>query len=264
MRINGLWRWGVLIILWGLFNVGDAAVAVTDRPGAVSASSEAVSVSSTSTEEPPTPQPPLEIYGLLLCSTPGFHCIDVKPGETWFSLWPDPVERDIVMRLNRTNVALKYRHWLVVPDDLKHASYMQLSPLPAHRPATGRPLLYIDLKLFAFGAYDAQGQLLYWGPATGGKPWCDNLKESCQTQLGEYQIYRIQGADCVSSKYPLQTEGGAPMPYCMHYYRGFAVHGSTLSGFTHRSHGCIRLFYEDAAWLNHHFVKLGIPIIVAG
>ncbi len=166
------------------------------------------------------------------------------------------------MHLNRTNVALKYRHWLIVPTDIKHVKWRDLSPFPYHIKPPGHKLLYVNLKKFGFAAYNSQGDLVRWGPATGGKAWCADLGRSCHTAAGDYKIYRMQGADCKSSEYPLSTHGGAPMPYCMHYYRGFAIHASTLSGFDNRSRGCIRLFYNDAKWLAQHFVKIGTKVIV--
>lgn len=203
-----------------------------------------------------------EAYGSSLCALPGFKCIRISPRATWYHMWSDEHKREIVMRLNRTNVALKYRHWLVVPNHLRHVDYMRFSPLPNHVTPTGKKLLLIDLRVFAFAAYDANGDLVYWGPATGGKKWCSDTKEDCQSAVGKFKIYRMQGENCKSSKYPLDTKGGAPMPYCMHYHKSFAIHGSTLSGFNNRSRGCIRLFYSDAKWLNKDFVKLGTKVIV--
>ena len=44
------------------------------------------------------------------------------------------------------------------------------------------------------------------------------------------------------------------MPFCMHFHLGYALHGSEeLPGFR-ASHGCIRMFTEDAHWLNAKFV----------
>lgn len=198
-----------------------------------------------------------------LCDLIGFHCIQVTSTDSWQKLLPDYTQRQIVMRLNRTNVSLRYRSWLVVPNHVANLNYMSLSPFPKHIKAQHRKLVLVDLSKFAFAAYDANGQLVYWGPATGGRKWCSaKHKQSCLSATGRYRIYRIQGANCVSSEYPVATHGGAPMPYCMHYYRGFAIHGSTLIGFENRSQGCIRLFYDDAKWLNHQFVKIGTEVIV--
>jgi len=201
-------------------------------------------------------------YGGELCHLPGFRCIPVSQGVMWANLWSNEHLREIVMRLNRTNVALRYRKWIVVPDHLKNINYMSLSPLPDHVLQTGHRLLIIDLRVFAFGAYDPEGDLVYWGPATGGKMYCSDTQEDCRSVAGKFKIYRIQGENCMSSKYPIDRAGGAPMPYCMHYYKGYAIHGSTLSGFVNRSRGCIRLFYNDAKWLNKDFVKLGTEVIV--
>lgn len=52
------------------------------------------------------------------------------------------------------------------------------------------------------------------------------------------------------------NDGGALMPYCMHFFRGYALHGSyDVPGFR-ASHGCVRMFIEDARWLNEEFIDL--------
>ena len=201
-------------------------------------------------------------YGFKLCEQPGLKCIDVKEGETWYHLFPDKLKREIVMRLNRTNVALKYRKWLVVPATWKEVDYRHYSPLPQHLDTSGHKLLLIDLSKFAFAAYDAKGDQEFWGPASGGKEWCDDLNRSCASVAGKFHIFRKQGEDCTSSTYPIADKGGAPMPYCMHYFNGYAIHASTLMGFVNRSRGCVRLFNDDAKWLNEHFVNLGTRVIV--
>ncbi len=204
-----------------------------------------------------------ERYGLSLCGNSQYRCISVKPHESWFKLFPNLHEREVVMRVNRTNMALSLRRWLVIPKHLNSVNYMSLSPFPKHRDTKGKKLLYVDLGLFAFAAYNKEGNLVYWGPATSGKDLCVNdVNGVCHTATGHFHVYRIQGADCESSKYPLATNGGAPMPYCMHYFRGFAIHGSTLLGFNNRSKGCIRLFNSDARWLNLHFVSIGTNVFV--
>ncbi|MCB1827252.1 MAG: L,D-transpeptidase, partial [Coxiellaceae bacterium] len=189
-------------------------------------------------------------------------CISIQPNQRWASMWRNEHDREIVMRLNRTNVALRYRKWIVYPENLKHVNYMQLSPLPEHMNTDGKKLILVDLRVFAFGAYDEQGDLVYWGPASGGKTYCYDTKEDCRSAAGNFKIYRVQGEECMSSKYPVDRGGGAPMPYCMHYYKGYAIHGSTLAGFVNGSRGCIRLFYSDAKWLNQDFAGIGTEVIV--
>ncbi len=202
-----------------------------------------------------------QYYGAHLCQRPGFQCIKIHPGDTWETLFPNQHQRDIVKRLNRTNVTLGRRNWIVVPSNLHYINPMELSPFPKHRATHGKRILVVKLSQHAFGAYNEAGNLVHWGPISGGKNWCKDVNRSCSTATGHHKIYRKQGAECVSSKYPIKTKGGAPMPYCMHYYKGYALHGSTLPGF-HASHGCIRLFHEDAKWLNKNFLKIGTKVIV--
>lgn len=201
-------------------------------------------------------------YGKELCSYTGFTCRTVKKGDTWKKLFPNPRERELVKRLNRTNMPLHYRSWIVVPDNVKNLDLMDLSPFPHTVKAPGNKLIVVNLKVHAFGAYDAQGNLVHWGPVSGGRDWCEDINGPCNTKIGSFRIINIQGERCQSSAYPIETSGGAPMPYCMHFFRGYALHASTeLPGF-HASHGCLRLFMEDAKWLNKQFVTVGTLVIV--
>lgn len=200
-------------------------------------------------------------YGAHLCSYPEFRCIHIKPGDTWGKLFPNERQRELVKRLNRTNTPLSYRSWIVVPANMSQLDYMDLSPFPNSIKATGQRTVIVNLGLHAFAAYDESGKLVHWGPVSGGKGWCPDAHRYCYTAVGTFHVIRKEGPECVSNKFPMETEGGAPMPYCVYYYRGFALHGSTLPGF-HASHGCIRLFVEDAEWLNKHFLRTGDEVIV--
>ncbi|MCX7124554.1 MAG: L,D-transpeptidase, partial [Gammaproteobacteria bacterium] len=42
----------------------------------------------------------------------------------------------------------------------------------------------------------------------------------------------------------------------------FALHGSTLPGYN-ASHGCVRLFFDDAKWLNQDFLNIGTRVTVS-
>ena len=190
-------------------------------------------------------------YAKSLCNQPGYTCRSVTINDNWFTLFPHFQDREKEMRLNRTNVALMYRNWIVVPKDFSKTSYMDMSPLPNHMNTHDHKEIFINLSLFAFGAYDKTGRLLYWGPVSSGRTQCfDSDKKTCSTATGNFRVFRIGGKDCVSKEYPLETHGGAPMPYCMFFHGGTAFHTSTLSGFINRSSGCVRMFNDDAKWVN--------------
>lgn len=200
-------------------------------------------------------------YGAHLCGDPHFKCRKVYRGDTWARLFPSKRDQEIVKRLNRTNLPIRYRSWIVIPKNLNRMNHLDLSPFPKQKNTDGKKLLLVDLSKHAFAAYDAHGELVHWGPVSGGKDYCQSVGRSCRTVTGNFRIYRKQGEECISSKYPLETNGGAPMPYCMHFYKGYALHGSTLPGY-HDSHGCVRVFFDDAKWLSHHFMDIGTPIVV--
>jgi len=194
-------------------------------------------------------------YGKRLCSKRGYVCIKAKAGDTWRKLFPNQREEQIVRRINRTNTRLRRGMIIAVPKNLYSINHMEVSPFPRRIEPRGRNVLLINLRLQAFGAYDGYGRLLHWGPVSGGKGWCPDVGRRCGTPRGTFRINSKGGAGCVSTKYPV-GRGGAPMPYCMFFYGGYAMHGSFLPGY-HASHGCIRMFTEDAKWLNRHFVRRG-------
>lgn len=113
----------------------------------------------------------------------------------------------------------------------------------------------VDLSKLAWGAYDDNGKLVKWGNASGGKSFCDDIGQACKTVTGTYTFYKKQGPGCKSNRFPV-PKGGAPMPYCMHFQGGYAMHGGNVPDFN-ASHGCIRVPVSEAKWLNQNFVKVG-------
>lgn len=201
-------------------------------------------------------------YGKDLCHYPQFTCIKVKKSDTWEKRWPDPRERDMVMRLNRTNLPITTRSWVLVPKNLESLDIMDLSPFPNQINTSGKKLVLVDLSKLAFGAYDAQGQLLRWGPISAGKDFCADIQESCTTPPGTYWVTVKRGADCFSRVFPVDTQGGAPMPYCMFFHDGYALHGSEAVPGYNASHGCVRMYTEDAQWLNEEFTQIGTKVVI--
>lgn len=126
--------------------------------------------------------------------------------------------------------------------------------VPAHIKAPGEKLILVDPKQNAWGAYNAKGKLIRWGIATTGSEWCSDIKRACHTKAGNFRIYSLGDAGCVSSKFPV-AEGGAPMPYCMYFSGGQAIHGSHDVAFGNASHGCVRVHVTDAKWLRYSFVE---------
>ena len=114
-------------------------------------------------------------------------------------------------------------------------------------------------KKLAWAAYDQDGELLWWGPISSGLEKCPNVRGGCSTPSGSFRIVRKQEIDCISTVFPRRAngdDGGALMPYCMHFFRGYALHGSYDVPGYNASHGCIRMFIEDARWLNEEFIDL--------
>lgn len=198
-------------------------------------------------------------YGETLCNLPDYHCIQVQKGQTWETLWPNAEHRDLIRRLNRINTGLWAGSSIAVPHRLQTLTLFDVSPFPRKKDPLGEKIIYINQKTLAWGAYDAEGALVLWGPIAPGQDYCSDIRSRCRTPAGEFRILRKQGAGCVSSAFPRRASGrhgGAPMPYCMHFHRGYALHGSPVVPGYAASHGCVRLFIEDAKWLNQNFIDL--------
>ena len=190
-----------------------------------------------------------------LCQSSEYSCIRIKRGESWQSLFPDEREREIVMRINRTNGRLHPGMVIQIPQDLDSSDVMDYAPFPRQIDPPNEKLIIIDPNKHAWGAYDPEGALVRWGPATGGAGWCRDIGRSCRTKSGAFRIYSLGSSNCVSSKFPV-PDGGAPMPYCMFFNGGQALHGSPGGVVRdNASHGCVRLYVSDAEWLRYDFVE---------
>ena len=197
------------------------------------------------------------------CHYPGMHCVSLVPHEIWVDVFPQAKVRTMMMRLNRMNSALFYRNWLLVPVNWHGLHDWDFSPMPLYRNTAHVKEVVVDLKKHAFGAYNAQGQLVSWGPIASGRAVCPvRTHRSCATRPGSFAVFKKRGVSCYSRTYPLKTKGGAPMPYCMFFDGGRALHASRLMGFVNQSRGCVGMFVEDAKWLNEKFVEMRTKVVV--
>lgn len=133
---------------------------------------------------------------------------------------------------------------------------------PAQRPATGNKVFIFDPRATAWAAYDASGHRVMTGRGSGGKDYCEDTGRACRTVTGTFRVYSKKGAECTSSVYPVETGGGARMPYCMHFSGGYTIHAAYEVPNYNSSHGCIRVLPSAAKWLNENFVDVGTTVIV--
>ena len=233
---------------------------------------------------PQTSKAELLEYGTALCGdTVNFYChtigmttiteqVETAEGvklkekevlETWELLWGNSIEREIVMKINRRNIKLKKGDVIAVPCDMSGKTFMDFSPYTNSIEPPGEKLIIFDPELLAYAAYDQTGTLVRWGPAVGGKDYCPDIQRSCRTKVGEFHIIRKEGPNYRSSRYPIGCSGSgcARMPYAMFFAANYAFHAGNLPG-ANASHGCVRLFYSDAEWLNKNFIELGTWVII--
>jgi L,D-transpeptidase ErfK/SrfK len=201
-------------------------------------------------------------YSRILCKSIGYTCVKVKKHQSWESLFKNAEQRMMVMRLNRMNTPVYAGMTIAVPEDLQNAELMDLAPFPAEITPMGKKIVIVNPRVLAWGAYDEDGELVNWGPASLGSDWCNDLGHRCHSPVGTFFVYQKGSRSCKSTKFPL-PRGGAPMPFCMFFKGGFALHGEPggLPG-DNVSHGCVRLFESDAEWLSKEFVEKGTEVLV--
>jgi hypothetical protein len=220
--------------------------------------------------------------------------IKIEITETWEILFPDPKEHDLIQRINRQNTKLELGQKIAIPKQIEGKSYLDFSPFPpsicfydlnneicylaehsegySHSKKTsswqmpcaqGKTIIF-DPRLLAFAAYNEKGELVYWGPAVGGRKFCPDSKKPCQTPQGKFKVVYKAGANYRSKIYPIGCRGKkcAPMPYALFFQDGAAFHASNSLPGKNASHGCIRLFLNDAKWLNQEFAEIGTTIII--
>ncbi len=188
----------------------------------------------------------------------GEKIIKKRVFETWEELFPDAAARELVQKLNRLNIKLKKSMLIAVPKD-KNKTLADFSPFPKWIAAPEKELIIFDPALLALAAYSPQGKLLRWMPAIGGMDRCIDTWRRCRTIVGELKV-TIKGDEKTRShKYPLgcpRKEPCAPMPWFVGFYkRLFGFHASEKMVGKHDSHGCVRLFLNDARWLHQNFAE---------
>jgi len=126
----------------------------------------------------------------------------------------------------------------------------------------GQKTFIFDPNAYAWAAYDADGNRILTGSASGGKDFCEDVGQPCRTVTGTFHVYRKRGVDCLSGEYPVETTGGAKMPYCMYFFQGYTIHAGYEVPYSNTSHGCVRVLPSAAKWLNENFITVGTKVIV--
>ncbi len=71
------------------------------------------------------------------------------------------------------------------------------------RDVNGKKLFIFDPAATAWAAYDAQGNRVMTGSASGGMDFCPDINEPCRTVTGTFKVFNKKGEDCKSNEYPL-------------------------------------------------------------
>lgn len=147
----------------------------------------------------------------------------------------------------------------IIDYDPHESMYQEYEQVAGITRRSGKVFVF-DPRNKSWQAYN-NGRLVKTGRASGGKGYCHDVRRSCRTPVGSFRVYRKGSAHCRSSKYPI-GRGGAPMPYCMFFRGGYAIHGSPDVPDFNASHGCIRVVPAAARWLHQNFIDHGTTVIV--
>ncbi len=143
------------------------------------------------------------------------------------------------------------------------ASYHQdySSRVPEHISTTEKTVV-VNPNTHVWAAYE-DGSLVKAGLASAGADYCPDIGRRCHTSSGTFHVFSLGDPDCKSRTFPVH-KGGAPMPYCMYFAHGMALHGvpDNEVGEGNYSHGCVRLHVADAEWLRYNFVNIGTRVVV--
>ena len=89
-----------------------------------------------------------------------------------------------------------------------HTTYYTLdkrgrSYYPMHIHPLGQKMFIFDPKAAAWAAYDADGNRVMTGSASGGKDICEDVGKPCRTVTGTFRVYNKRGVNCKSGEYPV-------------------------------------------------------------
>jgi hypothetical protein len=189
-----------------------------------------------------------------------------------------PEEILVLQRINRMNISLQPGMVLAIPSKAPFADdWEDFFPFPQHLAWLKEKAVIFSLSHLAFAAYDAKGNLVRVGPISAGKN-CPAAKGQCYTPTGWFRFYQKYGPNAVSSLYPILSykiverngkkvrvpdrRGGAKTPWFMAIVGNIGAHGFEIVPGFNASAGCVRMFFDDAKWLNQHFVNLGTQAII--
>jgi len=151
-----------------------------------------------------------------------------------------------VEKINGVNKKFFVGKKLIIPKDLTSArSYC---PVDSFRfdLVSKDSIIVIDRSKNVFAVYE-QGWLVRWGPITRARRINNTPSGAFHIQHKWRLIY--------SKKY-----GNVPMPYALHIKGNVCMHQGPMVGYP-ASHGCVRLFKDDAIWL-YNWARVGTAVII--
>ena len=110
---------------------------------------------------------------------------------------------------------------------IERSTIYDVSPFPRYIEADGEKTIYVSQKKLAWGAYDEDGRTIMVGShflasenVSCGGLWYSNWLIPGHQKTGYRMCFH-----CISQK-GKRGKWWDLMPYCMHFFRGYALHGS--------------------------------------
>lgn len=175
-----------------------------------------------------------------------FRYVKVKQNDTFWKLFKDKWE--IVSRINKIDKwHLLPGKTLKVPLDWELAKKYPFFPEFLEQEKEVPKLILVVIQEQFLAGYEF-GQLKFWYPISSGR-------KGYPTPMGKF---KVSGKERHGYSHIYKT----PMPWTLAINKLYALHGGQLPGYP-ASHGCIRLFLEDAAKL-YQWAQVGTIVLIIG
>lgn len=213
-----------------------------------------------------------------------FQTVRVKKGDTLFKLFGKKWQ--LVSRLNRIGPkALRPGILLKVPRDWEKLENYTPAPATLMETSGFKKFILVNLGEQYLAGYE-EGIQKFWYPISSGWDTVNTPRWYIRRAVQRDSIYSgriyktpfpdmstptgffkvlVKDSTHISNTYMTEDSVGSPMPWAIMFASGYWFHGTdnkpaALPGFP-ASHGCIRLFDEDA-FKFYHWVKYGTPVLI--
>jgi len=169
-----------------------------------------------------------------------YHLVSTKDSMDWLKSLKAGDTLSALMYVNRIDGwRLKHLDTLVFPDSIGTGTGMY-SPFPANvdELQSINKIMFVSYYAQAFAVYE-KGERIKWGPVSMGKKYTPTPIGLFATNWKSKRTTSTVNPSWILDWY-----------FNLHNHEGIGMHQYALPGYP-GSHGCVRLFKDDANWLYH-------------